>query len=150
MKPIATNLPLNTVTSSDKRSTSTVHFFEKYLTFKLENDHTQRKLFYDEIDKIVVKDKKWIHFIFMGISIVFLVASISVFLYESSNFWNLITAVLLVAFSIANYAEGKNKRIQVKNGGLTIDLFRSSNDKELNEVLHLLESFVLENNGVQF
>jgi hypothetical protein len=55
-----------------------------------------------------------------------------------------------VAFSIANYAEGKNKRIQVKNGGLTIDLFRSSNDKELNEVLHLLESFVLENNGVQF
>ena len=86
----------------------------------------------------------------MGISIVFLVASISVFLYESSNFWNLITAVLLVAFSIANYAEGKNKRIQVKNGGLTIDLFRSSNDKELNEVLHLLESFVLENNGVQF
>jgi len=109
MKPIATNLPLNTVTSSDKRSTSTVHFFEKYLTFKLENDHTQRKLFYDEIDKIVVKDKKWIHFIFMGISIVFLVASISVFLYESSNFWNLITAVLLVAFSIANYAEGKNK-----------------------------------------
>lgn len=150
MKPIATNLPLNTVTSSDKRSTSTVHFFEKYLTFKLENDHTQRKLFYDEIDKIVVKDKKWIHFILMGISIVFLVASISVFLYESSNFWNLITAVLLVAFSIANYAEGKNKRIQVKNGGLTIDLFRSSNDKELNEVLHLLESFVLENNGVQF
>jgi hypothetical protein len=150
MKPIATNLPLNTVTSSDKRSTSTVHFFEKYLTFKLENDHTQRKLFYDEIDKIVVKDKKWIHFILMGISIVFLVASISVFLYESSNFWNLITAVLLVAFSIANYAEGKNKRIQVKNGGLTIDLFRFSNDKELNEVLHLLESFVLENNGVQF
>jgi hypothetical protein len=150
MKPIATNLPLNTVTSSDKRSTSTVHFFEKYLTFKLENDHTQRKLFYDEIDKIVVKDKKWIHFILMGISIVFLVASISVFLYESSNFWNLITAVLLVAFSISNYAEGKNKRIQVKNGGLTIDLFRSSNDKELNEVLHLLESFVLENNGVQF
>lgn len=129
MKPIATNLPLNTVTSSDKRSTSTVHFFEKYLTFKLENDHTQRKLFYDEIDKIVVKDKKWIHFILMGISIVFLVASISVFLYESSNFWNLITAVLLVAFSIANYAEGKNKRIQVKNGGLTIDLFRFSNDK---------------------
>ncbi|MDG1653472.1 MAG: hypothetical protein P8H87_08420 [Flavobacteriaceae bacterium] len=150
MKPIATNLPLNTVTSSDKRSTSTVHFFEKYLTFKLENDHTQRKLFYDEIDKIVVKDKKWIHFISMGISIGFLVASISVFLYESSNFWNLITAVLLVAFSIANYAEGKNKRIQVKNGGLTIDLFRSSNDKELNEVLHLLESVVLENNGVQF
>lgn len=129
MKPIATNLPLNTLTSSDKRSTSTVHFFEKYLTFKLENDHTQRKLFYDEIDKIVVKDKKWIHFILMGISIVFLVASISVFLYESSNFWNLITAVLLVAFSIANYAEGKNKRIQVKNGGLTIDLFRFSNDK---------------------
>jgi hypothetical protein len=65
----------------------------------------------------------------MGISIVFLAASISVFLYESSNFWNLITAVLLVAFSIANYAEGKNKRIQVKNGGLTIDLFRFSNDK---------------------
>jgi hypothetical protein len=86
----------------------------------------------------------------MGISIGFLVASISLFLYESSNFWNLITAVLLVAFSIANYAEGKNKRIQVKNGGLTIDLFCSSNDKELNEALHLLESVVLENNGVQF
>ena len=109
MKPIATNLPLNTVISSDKRSTSTVHFFERHLTFKLENDHTQRKLFYDEIDKIVVKDKKWIHFIFMGISIGFLVALTFLFLYESANFWNLITTVLLIAISIANYAEGKNK-----------------------------------------
>ena len=116
---------------STSRSKSKIDFYEEYILFQLEQDHTPRKLFYEEMDQVVLKKlgKGW--WIGFGFTLVFTGASFYLYFFESASIYNVITAFLLLLMLFASYAERHKKLIQIKKGSLTIDVFRSTKPMEL-------------------
>jgi hypothetical protein len=60
------------------------------------------------------------------------------YFFDSASIYDVITAFLLLMMLFASYAERHNKLIQIKNGSLTIDVFRSTKARELEWVLDRL------------
>lgn len=143
MTPLANNSPTYSIISS-KKNKSTLHLFKEYLVFKLEDDHTPRKIFFSEIDEVIIKKQGWIFGIFFLFSLFFLGGSIYLFILESLSVWTLVTAVLLLLSSIVNYIEGNNNLIQVKKGNLKIGVFRSSKPEEISRAYSLIENTLCE------
>lgn len=123
---------------STSRSKSRIDFYNEYILFQLEQDHTPRKLLYEEMDLVVLKKRGkgwWIGF---GFTLVFTGASFYLYFFDSASIYNVITAFLLLLMLLASYAERHNKLIQIKKGSLTIDVFRSTKARELEWVLDRL------------
>ena len=59
---------------------------------------------------------------------------------NEANIYILINAALMVVMMIYSFKEGHRKLIQVKKGGLTIDVFRSSVPNEIEKVLKYFKS----------
>lgn len=123
---------------STSRSKSRIDFYKEYILFQLEQDHTPRKLLYEEMDLVVLKKmgKGW--WIGFGFTLVFTGASFYLYFFDSASIYNVITAFLLLLMLLASYAERHNKLIQIKKGSLTIDVFRSTKARELEWVLDRL------------
>lgn len=123
---------------STSRSKSRIDFYNEYILFQLEQDHTPRKLLYEEMDLVVLKKmgKGW--WIGFGFTLVFTGASFYLYFFDSASIYNVITAFLLLLMLLASYAERHNKLIQIKKGSLTIDVFRSTKARELEWVLDRL------------
>ena len=123
---------------STSRSKSKIDFYKEYILFQLEQDHTPRKLLYEEMDRVVLKKmgKGW--WIGFGFTLVFTGASFYLYFFDSASIYNVITAFLLLLMLLASYAERHNKLIQIKKGSLTIDVFRSTKARELEWVLDRL------------
>ena len=123
---------------STSRSKSRIDFYKEYILFQLEQDHTPRKLLYEEMDLVVLKKmgKGW--WIGFGLTLVFTGASFYLYFFDSASIYNVITAFLLLLMLLASYAEHHNKLIQIKKGSLTIDVFRSTKARELEWVLDRL------------
>ena len=123
---------------STSRSKSRIDFYKEYILFQLEQDHTPRKLLYEEMDLVVLKKmgKGW--WIGFGLTLVFTGASFYLYFFDSASIYNVITAFLLLLMLLASYAERHNKLIQIKKGSLTIDVFRSTKARELEWVLDRL------------
>ena len=123
---------------STSRSKSRIDFYNEYILFQLEQGHTPRKLLYEEMDLVVLKKmgKGW--WIGFGFTLVFTGASFYLYFFDSASIYNVITAFLLLLMLFASYAERHNKLIQIKNGSLTIDVFRSTKARELEWVLDRL------------
>jgi hypothetical protein len=123
---------------STSRSKSRIDFYNEYILFQLEQDHTPRKLLYEEMDLVVLKKRGkgwWIGF---GFTLVFTGASFYLYFFDSASIYNVITAFLLLLMLLASHAERHNKLIQIKKGSLTIDVFRSTKARELEWVLDRL------------
>ena len=71
--------------------------------------------------------------------------SFYLYFFESNNIYNVISSFLLLLMILLSYEERKNKLIQVKKQGLSIDVFRSSNMEEIEEVLQQLKARMNEN-----
>ena len=136
------NYPIHSFINS-KKSKGTLDLYKKHLVFKLEHDHTPRIVFYNQIDKVLIKKRGWIWWLSFCFSLFFTGVSISLFRLNSTYIWNLLTAILLLISTISNYSVGKQRLIQVRKGSLVIDVFRSSNCKELSKAYYLLENAVL-------
>lgn len=123
---------------STSRSKSRIDFYNEYILFQLEQDHTPRKLLYEEMDLVVLKKmgKGW--WIGFGFTLVFTGASFYLYFFDSASIYNVITAFLLLLMLLASHAERHNKLIQIKKGSLTIDVFRSTKARELEWVLDRL------------
>ena len=123
---------------STSRSKSKIDFYKEYILFQLEQDHTPRKLLYEEMDRVVLKKmgKGW--WIGFGFTLVFTGVSFYLYFFDSASIYNVITAFLLLLMLLASYAERHNKLIQIKKGSLTIDVFRSTKARELEWVLDRL------------
>ena len=123
---------------STSRSKSRIDFYNEYILFQLEQDHTPRKLLYEEMDLVVLKKRGkgwWIGF---GFTLVFTGASFYLYFFDSASIYNVITAFLLLLMLLASHAERHKKLIQIKKGSLTIDVFRSTKARELEWVLDRL------------
>ena len=123
---------------STSRSKGRIDFYNEYILFQLEQDHTPRKLLYEEMDLVVLKKRGkgwWIGF---GFTLVFTGASFYLYFFDSASIYNVITAFLLLLMLLASHAERHNKLIQIKKGSLTIDVFRSTKARELEWVLDRL------------
>ena len=123
---------------STSRSKSKIDFYKEYILFQLEQNHTPRKLLYEEMDRVVLKKmgKGW--WIGFGFTLVFTGVSFYLYFFNSASIYDVITAFLLLLMLFAGYAERHNKLIQIKNGSLTIDVFRSTKARELEWVLDRL------------
>lgn len=123
---------------STSRSKSKIDFYKEYILFQLEQDHTPRKLLYEEMDRVILKKmgKGW--WIGFGFTLVFTGASFYLYFFDSASIYDVITAFLLLLMLFASYAERHNKLIQIKKGSLTIDVFRSTKARELEWVLDRL------------
>lgn len=123
---------------STSRSKSRIDFYNEYILFQLEQDHTPRKLLYEEMDLVVLKKmgKGW--WIGFGFTLVFTGASFYLYFFDSASIYNVTTAFLLLLMLLASHAERHNKLIQIKKGSLTIDVFRSTKARELEWVLDRL------------
>ena len=115
-----------------------IDFYKEYILFQLEQDHTPRKLLYEEMDRVVLKKmgKGW--WIGFGFTLVFTGVSFYLYFFDSASIYDVITAFLLLLILFASYAERHNKLIQIKKGSLTIDVFRSTKARELEWVLDRL------------
>jgi len=109
--------------------------------FKLEKDHTPRKIEYREIDKIIHKKGTWLYVIYLVIALVCVGVIISNFLYETLSVYNLITFSFLLISTIVSFLE-KGKLIQIKKGSLKVDVFRSNKSNEIQEVITLLGDYI--------
>lgn len=123
---------------STSRSKSKIDFYKEYILFQLEQGHTPRKLLYEEMDRVVLKKmgKGW--WIGFGFTLVFTGVSFYLYFFDSASIYDVITAFLLLLMLFVSYAERHNKLIQIKNGSLTIDVFRSTKARELEWVLDRL------------
>jgi len=136
--------PLKTIISSS-RGHSKIVFYLHFLVFQLEKDHTPRKLFYKALDSVYLKKKGWGWWIWLVFTFFFIGVSFYLYFFESNNIYNVISSFLLLLMVLLSYEERKNKLIQVKKQGLSIDVFRSSNMEEIEEVLQQLKARMNEN-----
>ncbi|MGA0896586.1 MAG: hypothetical protein ACO3QK_04780 [Flavobacteriaceae bacterium] len=125
---------------SSLKGNGCVSFYNHYFSFKLEKDHTPRKIKYRDIDKIIHKNGTWLYVIYLVIALVCVGVIISNFLYETLSIYTLINFSLLLIFLIINFFE-KGKLIQIKKGSLKVDVFRSNKSNEIQEVITLLRNY---------
>jgi len=125
---------------SSSKGNGCVSFYNHYFSFKLEKDHTPRKIKYREIDKIIHKKGTWLYVIYLVIALVCVGVIISNFLYETLSVYNLITFSFLLISTIVSFLE-KGKLIQIKKGSLKVDVFRSNKSNEIQEVETLLGDY---------
>ena len=137
MKRELKNLPLASFYSSS-RGQSKIFFYEDRFIFQLESDHTPRILYFNEIDTIVLKKLGGLWQIGLFFTIIFMAASVCLYFNNEANIYILINAVLLVLMMIYNFKAAHRKLIQVKKGGLTVDVFRST---ALNEIESVFKYF---------
>ncbi len=104
--------PKERIISSSKGKGS-ITFFNDHLVFKLEYDHTPRKIEYRDIDKIIDKKRTWFYIIYLVVVLVSAGAIICYFFYEAFGIYNLITFSILLISTIVNFLE-KGKLIQLK------------------------------------
>ena len=126
---------------SSSKGNGCVSFYNYYFSFKLEKDHTPRKIKYREIDKIIHKKGTWLYVIYLAIALVCVGVIISNFLYETLSVYNLITFSFLLISTIVSFLE-KGKLIQIKKGSLKVDVFRSNKSNEIQEVITLLGNYI--------
>ena len=138
------NLPIHTFEISSK-SKSKLTFFKDYFEFKIESDHTPRKLFYTDIKMVKLKTKSWFLIIYTLFIVLFFIVNIYLYFFlEESSILNFIVSCLLIILCTQLYIERKNQVvIVVYKGSLQIEIFRSSNQKETNEIFSLIDSYRL-------
>ena len=138
------NLPIHTFESSSK-SKSKLTFFKDSFEFKIESDHTPRKLFYTDIKMVKLKTKSWFLIIYTLFIVLFFIVNIYLYFFlEESSILNFIVSCLLIILCTQLYIERKNQVvIVVYQRSLQIEIFRSSNQKETNEIFSLIDSYRL-------
>lgn len=119
---------------SSSRGQSKIFFYEDRFIFQLENDHTPRTLYFNEIDTIVLKKLGWMWKIWLVFTMIFMAASVYLYINNEANIYILINAMLMVVMMIFSFKEGHRKLIQVKKGGLNSDVFRSSLPNEIERI----------------
>ena len=92
---------IKTLTSSSKQK-GVIHFYEDFISFQLESDHTVRKLFYSEMETVLIQNKgKWLDPFFLIFSLLFLIASLYFYLFQQENVLNVVSGMLLVLLALA-------------------------------------------------
>jgi hypothetical protein len=133
------NQPLVSIHSSS-RGQSKTFFYEDHFIFQLENDRTPRILYFNEIDTIALKKLGWMWKIWLVFTMIFMAASVYLYINNEANIYILINAVIMVLMMIYNFKTGYRKLIQLKKGGLNIDIFRSTAPNEIEKGLKYFKS----------
>jgi len=130
---------IKTLTSSSKKK-GVIHFYEDFISFQLKSDHAVRKLFYSEMETVLIHNKgKWLAPIFLIFSLLFLIASLYFYLFQQENVLNVVSGMLLVLLALANWSATHYRLIQVKKGSLLIDIFYSNKRQEVITVFEWLQ-----------
>ena len=112
----------------------------------MESDHSLRKLFYSEIETILIqKSRKVFLRVLLFFSIIFLLVIIYFYLLEEATILYIVSGILLVILSLSYWTESDGRMIQVKKGGLLIDVFYSNTKHEVLTVFNSLRQKLNEN-----
>ena len=117
----------------------TPFFLKEYISFQLESDHCLRKLFYSEMETVLIQNSRKVFLrVFLFFSVIFLLATMYLYLFEEATILNIVTGILLVIFSLSNLTESDGRMIQVKKRGLLIYVFYSNKKHEVLTVYNWL------------
>ena len=126
----------NTFYSTSKNK-GLIHFHNDHISFRLEADHATRKTFYSEMDSISIQNKgKLFTLIF---TVLLLIASVYLYFDQGGTVLNIVTSLLLFFFGFYNWRFSNSGLIQVKKGGLLIDVFYSIKKQEVKSVFETLQ-----------
>ena len=129
----------NTFYSTSKNKVL-IHFHKDHISFRLEADHAIRKTFYSEMDSISIQNKgKLFTLIFFIFTVLLLIASVYLYFDQGGTVLNIVTSLLLFFSGFYNWRFSNSGLIQVKKGGLLIDIFYSIKKQEVKSVFETLQ-----------
>ena len=132
--------------SSSSKKEGVIHFYKEYISFQLESDHSLRKLFYSEIETVLIQNSRKVFLrVLLFFSVIFLLVTIYFYLFEDATILNIVSGILLVILSLSNWIASDGRMIQVKKEGLLIDMFYSNKKQEVLTVFNWLQQKLNEN-----
>ena len=103
---------------SSLKKKGVIHFHKEYISFQLESDHCLLKLFYSEMETVLIQNSSKLFLrVSLFFSVIFLLATIYFYLFEEATILNIVTGILLLIFSLSNWTESDGRMIQVKKVG---------------------------------
>lgn len=130
--------PFYTIKSSSK-SKALISFYSDYFQYQLSEEHTPRKLFYNEVDGVISKSN--IKFLLIYSCFIFVLIILSILRYEEVSIWSWMTYLCMGIFIVSTYLD-RQQILQIKRGALVTEVFMSKNVKEVREVSKKLNHYL--------
>ncbi|MDC3132727.1 hypothetical protein OA501_00755 [Flavobacteriaceae bacterium] len=130
--------PFYTIESTSKPK-AVISFYSDYLQFQLSQEHTPRKLFYNEVDGVIRKSN--LKFLLIYSCFVLALVVLSSIRYQEVSIWGWMTNLCLVIFTVSTYLD-RHQVLQLKRGTLVTEVFISKNIKEVREVSKKLNHYL--------
>ncbi len=130
--------PFYTIESTSKPK-AVISFYSDYLQFQLSQEHTPRKLFYNEVDGVIRKSN--LKFLLIYSCFVLALVVLSSIRYQEVSIWGWMTNLCLVIFIVSTYLD-RHQVLQLKRGTLVTEVFISKNIKEVREVSKKLNHYL--------